>query len=59
HADALAAGIAGLLRDPERRNLLGRLGRERIVREFSWPLCARNLTDYYHRLLDSHAHRRD
>lgn len=57
--DALAAGITGLLRDPERRNLLGRLGRERIVREFSWPLCARNLTDYYHRLLDSHAHRRD
>ncbi len=58
-ADALAAAIAGLLRDPAKRELLGPLGRERIVREFSWPLCARNLTEYYYRVLDQHAHHRN
>ncbi|MGK2873394.1 MAG: glycosyltransferase family 4 protein [Alphaproteobacteria bacterium] len=58
-ADALAGAIAALLRDPAKRELLGPLGRERIVREFSWPLCARNLTEYYYRLLDRHAHNRN
>ena len=54
-AIALAGAIADLLRDPGRREMLGPLGRERVVREFSWPLCARNLTQYYYRLLDKHA----
>lgn len=58
-ADALAGAIADLLRDPAKRDLLGPLGRERIVREFSWPLCAQNMTEYYHRLLDNHAHHRN
>ncbi|CAM9647073.1 unnamed protein product [Phaeothamnion confervicola] len=58
-ADALALAIAGLLRNPAKREMLGPLGRERIVREFSWPLCARNLTEYYYRLLDRHAHDRN
>ncbi|MFP5468264.1 MAG: glycosyltransferase, partial [Alphaproteobacteria bacterium] len=58
-ADALAVAIADLLRNPAKREMLGPLGRERIVREFSWPLCARNLTEYYYRLLDRHAHHRN
>jgi len=58
-ANALADAIAGLLRDPARREMLGPLGRERIVREFSWPLCAQNLTEYYYRMLDRHAHNRN
>ncbi|MSP42401.1 MAG: glycosyltransferase family 1 protein [Alphaproteobacteria bacterium] len=58
-AGALARAIADLLRDPARRDVLGQLGRERVLREFSWPLCARNLTEYYYRLLDKHAHRPD
>lgn len=57
-AGALASAIAGLLRDPERRAMLGQLGYERVRREFSWPLCAKNLTDYYHRKLDTYAHRK-
>lgn len=40
-ADALAAVLAGLLADPERRAALGRSARARVVEEFSWRVhCA-------------------
>lgn len=49
--EALAGAISGLLEDPERRARLGAAGRERIVRKFSWEVCARDMSNYYQRVL--------
>jgi glycosyltransferase involved in cell wall biosynthesis len=38
---AIADAILALLRDPERARGMGRAGRERVSREFSWPAVAR------------------
>jgi glycosyltransferase involved in cell wall biosynthesis len=46
-ASALAAGIAGLLRDPKRRDILGAKARERILREFVWSKTGENLVKIY------------
>ncbi|WP_241505911.1 glycosyltransferase family 4 protein [Parahaliea mediterranea] len=53
NVEALAAGIAGLLDDPERRARLGAAGRERILDKFSWAVCAREMSRYYQRVLDA------
>lgn len=55
---ALAAAIAGLLRDPGRRAALSISGRARMVREFQWSRTAAELTAYYHQKIEQHAHRR-
>lgn len=55
---ALAAAIAGLLRDPERRAAMGNSGRARILREFQWSRTAAQLSAYYYQKIDAHAHRR-
>jgi glycosyltransferase involved in cell wall biosynthesis len=44
---AFASAIDELLDDPERRNRMGRLGRERVERELSWDISRRNLIDLY------------
>lgn len=44
---ALAAAIADLLDNPAKRDELGRLARERILREFKWEHTARNVVDIY------------
>ncbi len=49
--DALAAAIDGLLRDPERREQLGRAGRQRILEQFCWQVCARQMSAYYEQVL--------
>jgi glycosyltransferase involved in cell wall biosynthesis len=38
--EALTASLAGLLDDPDRRRRLGRAGRERVLREYSWTAVA-------------------
>ncbi len=48
---ALAGAIATLLREPKRREALGRAGRDRMLNEFSWTAAATTLTSYYHTLL--------
>ncbi|WP_346763339.1 glycosyltransferase family 4 protein [Mangrovimicrobium sediminis] len=48
---ALAIAIDTLLRDPQRRALLGRAGRKRILQQFSWQRCAAQMTDYYRAVL--------
>ncbi len=53
NVDALVDAIDKLLCDPERRNALGALGRERILEKFCWQVCAREMTNYYHRVLVS------
>ena len=51
NAEALAAGIAGLLEDKAHREALGRAGRERILEKFCWHVCAREMSDYYLQVL--------
>jgi len=46
-AHALAAAIASLLNDPERRLGLAARGRNRVLQQFSWPVAARRFGDYY------------
>lgn len=50
-ARALAAAIQRLVDDPELRNRLGRNGRLRVEREFSWSVIAERTLDLYRRLL--------
>jgi starch synthase len=38
---AIAEAILMLLRDPERARRMGVQGRERVLREFTWPAVAR------------------
>ena len=51
NVDALVAAIDGLLRDPERRAELGAMGRQRILDEFCWDVCAGQMVDYYRQVL--------
>jgi glycosyltransferase involved in cell wall biosynthesis len=48
---ALAAAIASLARDGERRRALGEAARERVLREFSLPRVVRGYASFYLRLL--------
>lgn len=45
--EALAAAIADLLDNPEKRKRIGIAGRERILREFQWDRTAANLEAVY------------
>ena len=51
NVDALVAAIDGLLRDPKRRVELGAMGRQRILDEFCWDVCAGQMVDYYRQVL--------
>ncbi len=55
--DALASAIDELLQDPARREELGQKAKARIEEHFCWHVCARQMTDYYHEVLDAHADR--
>jgi glycosyltransferase involved in cell wall biosynthesis len=49
---ALAAAIAGLLRDPHEQKLRGQALRERAVAHFGWPALGRRLVDVYRTCLE-------
>lgn len=49
---ALAAAISELLDNPEQREKMGRLGRERIETQFCWRVAAHQMTGYYRGVLD-------
>ncbi len=51
--DALAAAIDALLRDPARREELALAGKRRIDETFCWNVCAREMADYYRRVLET------
>jgi glycosyltransferase involved in cell wall biosynthesis len=51
NVDALAAAIDALLEDPVRREELGARGRQRILDEFCWDICAGQMVDYYRQVL--------
>jgi glycosyltransferase involved in cell wall biosynthesis len=50
-SNALAAAVAELLNDLERRTALECSGRDRIVKEFSWAACARRTVQEYEAVL--------
>ncbi|MDP2005233.1 MAG: glycosyltransferase family 4 protein [Rubrivivax sp.] len=49
-AEALAAAMGDILRNRERANALGRRGRERAVKHFTWSARAERLLDVYRRV---------
>jgi glycosyltransferase involved in cell wall biosynthesis len=49
---ALVGAISDLLENPERREALAQRGRQRIVDEFCWQVCARQMTEYYGQVLN-------
>ena len=51
NVDALTDAIDALLRDPRRREELGAQGRQRILDEFCWDVCAHQMLDYYRQVL--------
>lgn len=50
-AQALARAVAGLLEDPPRRARLAAAGRQRILRHFSWRLCAQDMEACYRKVI--------
>jgi glycosyltransferase involved in cell wall biosynthesis len=50
---AIASAIDDLLKDPAKRDQLGRKARARIVNLFSWKIAAEELVGLYSRVLDS------
>ncbi len=50
-AEALAEAIDSLLQDPQRRATLGTAGRQRILEQFSWDVCARDMEAYYRKVI--------
>lgn len=50
----LERALADLLDDPERREQLGRAGRERVLRLFSWRAVAAATADAYRRTIDDY-----
>ena len=51
-AGALADAVTGLLAEPERRERLGRLGRERVCETFDWERTARETVRTYRQAID-------
>ena len=49
-AEAMAAAINSLLRDPERRMAMGRAGRSQVVAQFKLETCAGQFVDLYEAL---------
>jgi glycosyltransferase involved in cell wall biosynthesis len=56
-AGALAAAIEQLLDQPERRNAMGRAGRERVLQHFTWRRAAERTVDVYREVISERAHR--
>jgi len=55
-AGALADAMSDLFEHPEKRQLLGQAGRERILRHFSWEVAAQKMTRYYYKVLEDADH---
>ena len=56
---ALAAAIKDLLDHPEKRQRLGKAGRQRILDQFCWNRAAQQFTVYYQRMLQNRPHAND
>ncbi len=56
-SSAIALAVKELLENPDKREQLGKAGRERIVNTFCWNVAAETLTQYYHQVIAEHANR--
>jgi glycosyltransferase involved in cell wall biosynthesis len=54
NGSALARGIDALLDQPERRLAMGKAGRERVLREFTWRRAAERTVDAYREAIEEH-----
>lgn len=54
--EALAMAIGQLLRDPTRRNRLGRAARETILEHYTWAGATDRFTQLYQECIDNHGH---
>jgi glycosyltransferase involved in cell wall biosynthesis len=52
--EALAHGIDSLLDQPARRLAMGKAGRERVLREFTWRRAAERTIDAYREAIEEH-----
>lgn len=52
NSSAMAEAIADLLDKPDKREKIGKAGRERILEKFSWDVAARQMTQYYNKVLN-------
>jgi glycosyltransferase involved in cell wall biosynthesis len=50
-SEAIVAAVSHLFDNPERRSALERAGRQRMEELFSWTRAAREMTDYYWRVI--------
>jgi glycosyltransferase involved in cell wall biosynthesis len=53
-AKALEKAIVALLDNPEKREILGRAGYERVLNNFTWRNTAMNVVDVYREAIDAH-----
>lgn len=51
NVDALVEAIDALLQNPQKRDELGALARQRIEDHFCWEVCAAQMTQYYREVL--------
>jgi len=54
---ALAQAIDSLLKDPAKRETLGKAGREHILEKFCWQKCAQSFVTYYEKVIADYANR--
>jgi glycosyltransferase involved in cell wall biosynthesis len=52
---AFAKAVDALLRDPERRQEMGELGRSRVEKQLSWDVSRHKLVEFYEQLLCAHS----
>jgi glycosyltransferase involved in cell wall biosynthesis len=52
-SEQLAASVNELMRDPERRERMGKAARARVLERFTWSSVAQRTLDFYHDLLGS------
>jgi glycosyltransferase involved in cell wall biosynthesis len=55
NSKAIASAVEDLLENPDKREALGKAGRERILQRFCWHVAADNLTQYYQKVIAKHA----
>lgn len=56
-SQAISDAVKDLLDNPEKREALGKAGRQRILDLFCWHVAAKHLTDYYQKVIAEHANR--
>jgi glycosyltransferase involved in cell wall biosynthesis len=48
--------IVELLESPDKRNILGKNARKKVLENFTWNLVAKRIADNYQQILEKHLH---